>query len=131
MDQTIKKILLVDDDELLVESLKFALERKGYEITVAKDGREAFSVLRQAAPDVIVLDIFMPEMDGLEVLTQLHQEHPDIPIYVISGGGAKELYEFLKVSEHLGAAGSLRKPFTASTLIELIERPPAKRRQSQ
>lgn len=120
-----KSILLVDDDELLGESLKAGLERKGYDVRLAANGRIGLSMVEESEPDVIVLDLFMPEMEGVETLRLLRKKHATIPVYAITGGGRKELYELLSLAEGLGAAGSLRKPFTASDLIALIERPAA------
>jgi DNA-binding response OmpR family regulator len=122
MTRTIKRtILLVDDDELLSESLKAALERKGYDVRLAANGRVGLAMFDEERPDVVVLDLFMPEMEGVETLRQLKKRHPAIPVYAITGGGSKELYDLLGLAEGLGAAGSLRKPFAAADLIALIE----------
>lgn len=118
-----KSILLVDDDELLGASLKAGLERKGYEVRVAGNGRIGLTMIDEQKPDVVVLDLFMPEMEGVETLRLLKKKHADLPVYAITGGGRKELYELLSLAEGLGAVGSLRKPFTASDLIALIETP--------
>jgi DNA-binding response OmpR family regulator len=118
-----RKILLIDDDELLCKSLKAALERKGYDVSMAENGRIGLSMLESETPDVIVLDLFMPEMEGIETLRRLRKSHPSIPVYAVTGGGAKELYNLLDLADALGAAGTLRKPFGPADLIALIEQP--------
>lgn len=115
-----KTVLLVDDDALFVRSLSTGLEAKGLTVLTAGDGAAAIEIVRSKAPDCAVLDLFMPGMEGMETLQQMQRIAPDMPVYVVTGGGQKRLFELLDVAEGFGAAGTLRKPFTAADLLGLI-----------
>ena len=117
-----RTILLVDDDELFCASIRAGLEQKAYRVLVANDGASALRTVERDAPDVVVLDLFMPGMEGMETLQRMQRLRPQMPVYVITGGGRNRLFEMLDVAEGFGAAGSLRKPFAASDLIRLIEK---------
>lgn len=115
-------VLLVDDDEWFCASIKAGLEQKAYRVLVANDGASALQAVERDAPDVVVLDLFMPGMEGMETLQRIQRLRPQMPVYVVTGGGRSRLFEMLDVAEGFGAAGTLRKPFTANDLIRLIEK---------
>ena len=84
-----KKILLVEDEEILLDLLQKKLREEGYEVFMAKDGEEGLKAIRETKPDLVLLDIVMPKMGGLEVMEEAQKE-PElkkIPIIVISNSG--------------------------------------------
>lgn len=87
-----KKILFVEDDVVLLEVLQRFLAEAGYEVTVAKDGLEALSVLEREKPDLILLDILLPKLDGFEVLKKIKSDSTkaQIPVVILSNYGSQE-----------------------------------------
>jgi len=84
-----KKILLIEDEELMIDLLQRKLTKEGYEILVARDGEEGLKVMREVRPDLILLDIIMPKMGGFEVMEEMgkNKELKKIPVIVISNSG--------------------------------------------
>jgi len=84
-----KKILLVEDEEIMIDLLQKKLTKEGYEISVAKDGEEGLKAMREVKPDLILLDIIMPKMGGFEVMEEMGKDKnlKDIPVIVISNSG--------------------------------------------
>ncbi len=114
-----KSILVVDDNPDIVTIVKTILEGKGFGVQSAINGSEAFSQLGEQKPDLIILDVMMPQMDGLEVLRKL-RETPDylsIPVILLT---AKVQYEDVLKGYKLGADYYITKPFTSSQLINAI-----------
>jgi len=111
-----KKILLVDDDRDLVSVLKFRLEQKGYAVQCAYKGTEVFVCLDQQRPDLIILDVMMPEMDGFEALKRLrgNGETSSIPVILLT---AKTQYKDVAHGYALGADYYMTKPFTSTQLL--------------
>lgn len=115
------KILLVDDNRDLVTVVKVALENKGYSVQSAYNADELFARLEEQKPDLIVLDVMMPQMDGLEALKRLKaaQETSSIPVILLT---AKFQYEDILNAYQLGADVYITKPFTSSQLLAGIRR---------
>ncbi|PIV64982.1 MAG: response regulator [Candidatus Nealsonbacteria bacterium CG01_land_8_20_14_3_00_12] len=84
-----KKILLVEDEEIMIDLLQKKLTKEGYEISVARDGEEGLKAMREVKPDLILLDIIMPKMGGFEVMEEMGKDKnlKDIPVIVISNSG--------------------------------------------
>jgi DNA-binding NtrC family response regulator len=114
------KILIVDDNENILDALKEILEQKGFEIAVAKNGNEGLMRIEQLKPDLVITDIIMPDMEGIEFISTINKKKCNIPIIVMSGDvvGMK----FLKSARILGAIDILMKPFTAGEIIERVNR---------
>ena len=115
------KILVCDDDELLMELLQFRLEAKGFDVVVARDGREALQLVETALPDALVLDGMMPRIDGLEVLRRLRENAAtqSIPVIMLTARkGERDIVEAL----HLGASDYLSKPFSPDELTARLMR---------
>lgn len=110
------RVLLVDDDEPILESLQIILEDR-YEISVAENGARALEVLEQTEIDVIVLDLMMPVLDGIGVMTELGRRGIGIPVVVISAG-----HEAEQQALSLNATAFLKKPFDVEQLECAIER---------
>jgi len=114
------KILIVDDERDIVVILKMALEKEGYEIIEAFDGIEALEKVKLIKPDLILLDIMMPRMDGHSVNLKLkeHAETAKIPVIIITGRG--QLKELIQARQEIAIAAYLEKPFTVSMLLVKI-----------
>jgi DNA-binding response OmpR family regulator len=115
-----KRILLVDDDNEIVESMRTVLETRGYEILVAKDGNQGLVMAESESPDLVVLDMMMPKRSGFLVLEKLRRSRPD-PLRVImitaNEGSRHKAY-----AEMLGVDDYIRKPFAMDRLLESVDR---------
>ncbi len=111
-----KKILVVDDDETLVEMLETALRSKGYQVFSCTRGSEALKLAYQVHPDLIILDVLMPDMTGFETLQRL-REMSDLPVIVLS---AKTQNEDVIHGLVIGADDYVRKPFSVDELLERV-----------
>ena len=115
-------ILVVDDEEQIRRLICQTLERAGYHVTEARDGREALLLHRLAPADLVIMDILMPDQDGLETTVALRQESPDVKIIVITGGSDMiGILNYLDVAKMLGAHRTLQKHFEMKTLLETIQ----------
>jgi len=119
-DRGTKRILLVDDDQEIVESMRTVLETRGYEILVAKDGNQGLVMAESEEPDLVVLDMMMPKRSGFLVLEKLRRSRPD-PMRVImitaNEGSRHKAY-----AEMLGVDDYIRKPFAMDRLLESVDR---------
>ena len=115
------RILLVDDDDLLRRMLRLTLEKMGHEIVEARNGKEAVSLFKQAPPDLVLLDLIMPEQEGLETIEQLKSLHPGVKIIAMSGGGFARATDYLKIAKLMGANHVLSKPFSSEQMARSIE----------
>jgi len=115
-------ILLVEDEQRLRDMLQQQLEYAGYNVQAAPDGRTALRCLERALPKLIVTDIFMPEANGIELITALCRSHLDVPVIAMSGAdlGERELFE--EMARHLGARALLSKPFALDELLRHVRR---------
>ncbi|PYP00977.1 MAG: response regulator [Gemmatimonadetes bacterium] len=113
------RILVIDDDALLRSALRVVLEAAGYDVLEAADGEAGLRLHREHGADLVLVDIFMPERDGLEVIRALRAEAPQ-SILAMSGGGRTGQIEILKAATALGAARALRKPFEPRDLLAAI-----------
>lgn len=117
-----KTILVVDDEVDVASTLRRILELNGYAVTCARTGYDAIERLRQQKFDVVITDIFMPDVDGPQIIaaTRIHQ--PSTRVVAISGGGAYMTSpDALNVARKLGADASLTKPFTAAALLGAVD----------
>ena len=116
-----KSILVVDDDPSIRALIRLYLESAGYGVVEAADGRRAMAVLGGQAVDLVILDIFMPEMDGLEVLQELRGYCASCKVMAISGGSAKIGMDLLGHATIFGADAVLEKPFGEATLLGKVD----------
>ena len=115
-------ILVVDDEEQIRQLIRETLEQAGFHVTEARDGKEALRQYRLAPADVVVMDILMPDQDGLETTATLRREFPKVKVIAITGGSDMiGILNFLDVAKMLGAHRTLQKPFEMKTLIEAIQ----------
>jgi len=113
------KILVCEDEEILLTSLEFRLKKQGLDVILAADGKEALEKIQNESPDLVVADIMMPHVTGLELITFVRQKmKSDIPIIIISAMGNDDVV--LKAFE-LGATDFISKPFKPSELVLRIK----------
>ena len=115
-------ILVIDDDDGVRGSLEKILLREDHDVLTAADGAEGMRILREARPDLVVSDVYMPEMDGIELLIRIRDADPDLPIIVISGGGFAPADFVLEDASQLGADAILSKPFERSVVLDTVRR---------
>lgn len=116
-----KNVLVVDDDPSIRALIRLFLEAAGYDVIEAADGRRGMRALSEMPVDLVILDIFMPEMDGLEVLQQLREHCRACKVMAISGGSAKVGMDLLGHATIFGADTVLEKPFGEATLLAKVE----------
>lgn len=115
-----KRILLVDDDTEIVESMRLALEANGYEVLVARDGNQGLAMAEREDPDLVILDMMMPKRSGFLVLEKLRRTRR-IPMRVIMVT-ANEGSRHKAYAEMLGVDDYIRKPFAMDRLLDSVHR---------
>ncbi len=115
------RVLVADDDEQVRSVLSRMLLRAGHEVLLAEDGFQASELYREKRADVVILDLYMPEKEGLETLLELRTEFPEIKIIVISGGGGAFKLDPLRTAERLGAVKTLTKPIWSADLVAALD----------
>lgn len=113
-----KKILVVDDEPSISTLLKFNLEKNGYSVILGKDGLEAIQLVKEESPDLLILDLMLPELDGMEVCKNLRQNQYNLPILMLTARDD----DFDKVlGLELGADDYMTKPFNTRELIARVK----------
>ena len=112
-------VLVVDDDQEIAETLRFALAEEGYEVSVASDGNQGLAYAEASNPDLIILDIMMPRRSGFLVLERLRQvSEAPAPVIMITGNQGLRHQEY---AEMLGVNDYIHKPFTIERLLRSID----------
>lgn len=116
-----KKILVCDDDESICEIIKIMLEMNGFDVKLLSSGKAILKKIEQYLPDLILIDIWMPGIDGKEItrLIKKDQQTDNIPIVIISALHKSEISSIVK---EIGAQGYLLKPFDMDDLISMVKR---------
>jgi len=113
------KILVIDDEQGIRNLLDTLLRRKGYDVVLAESGRQGLELFRRERPDVIVLDLKMPEMDGLTVLRQIQNLDPGKPVIILTGAGTAEAEKQVRA---LGVTEYVEKEFSLHLLGDSLKR---------
>jgi len=115
-----KKVLLVDDDPEIIDAIRYALEAKGYQIFIARDGNQGLAMAEREDPDLVILDMMMPKRSGFLVLEKLRRTRT-VPVRVIMVT-ANEGSRHKAYAEMLGVDDYIRKPFAMDKLVESVQR---------
>jgi len=116
-----QRILVIDDEESVRFVVQEILAFAGYEVTTAPNGKVGLQLFRKDPTDLIITDIFMPEMEGLETIRELRREFPQLKIIAMSGGGESGMLSFLTYAKRFGALRTLRKPFSRQELLTTVQ----------
>lgn len=118
VEDTKKRILIVDDDPEIIESVRYALQNEGYEVSIARDGNQGLAMAETQTPDLLILDMMMPKRSGFLVLEKIRRgESQEVPIIMIT---ANEGSRHKAYAEMLGVNDYIRKPFAMDRLIDAV-----------
>jgi DNA-binding response OmpR family regulator len=114
------RVLIADDDDAVRGFLRAVLEDAGYQVAEASDGRQAERDALEAGIDLLIIDLVMPNQEGIETISDLRRRRPSLPILAISGAG--DVATYLNVAKLLGAEECLAKPISPATLLSAVRR---------
>ncbi len=116
------RIIVADDDEDIRAVYQRGLERAGHEVVAIADGRQVLGACREHQTELVLLDILMPDQDGIETIVELQKELPEVKIIAISGGGSfGDPGPFFQAAKALGAVRVLRKPVEMKQLVQAVQ----------
>jgi len=114
-------VLVVDDQDQVRQLIRETLEQAGYEVQEARNGKEGLEWYRTKAADLVIMDILMPDQDGLESIMALRREFPDSRVIAMTGGSeAIGIGNVLDIAKMLGARRTLHKPFDLKVLLDTV-----------
>jgi len=114
------RILVIDDEKPIRTLVRQMLEKAGYEVTEASDGKKGMTILREESSDLVITDILMPDQEGLQTIKELRRDYPEVKIIAISGGGAVGPETYLQTARRFGADRTLTKPFSRDDLLRAV-----------
>ena len=114
-------VLIIEDDESVQRMLKLTFEQAGYDVGVASNGRIGIQLYQATPFDLVITDLIMPEMEGLETIAALNQSDPKVKVIAISGGGCSEPQSYLKIAAKMGAARAFSKPVDRHELLAAVK----------
>ncbi len=112
-------ILIVDDEDIVLESCRRVLEADGFEVTLASSAEEALEIMKHRLPVALLMDIKMPERDGIYLMERIRKKWLEIPVIVMTGYPTSET---IAEAAMMGAATLISKPFTPDELVETVSR---------
>ncbi len=112
-----KRILVIDDEVTALNLLQKIFEGEGYEVHMATNGREGVELFRRQPCDLVITDMVMPVMDGLQTILELREIASDLPVIAISGGGAISKERYLTVAGYLDKVITIAKPFSVEAIV--------------
>lgn len=111
------RIVVIDDEPLIRSTVSTILTREGFNVETAADGKGGIALVHNNPPNVVITDIFMPNMDGIEIVMELKRSCPHTKIIAMTGGGQARMMELGSAAKHLGADYILHKPFDKKSLL--------------
>lgn len=114
-------VLIIEDDEFVKNMLKQTFERAGYEVSTASNGRIGIKLYQRKPFNVVITDLIMPDMEGIETITHLRKIDPAVKIIAISGGGRNRPDDYLHLASKLGAIHTFTKPVDRNALLETVQ----------
>ena len=121
------RFLLVEDNPVLAEGLSWALNDLGHQVSVVGLGRQAIGMIQHQLPDAVILDVSLPDIDGVQVAEFIRRDHPDLPIVFASGHDGDQPRIIAAVKDP--ATAILRKPYATEALLETVAKLIAGRRR--
>lgn len=122
-DNSLKSLMVVDDDDQLRNLLKEIFSRMNYQVITACDGSDALKKMMQVKVDLVILDIIMPEKEGIETLSDIRVIYPETKIMAVSGGS--QLLSapiLLNIAQKMGADEVIKKPFDLNEIIDAVDK---------
>lgn len=120
------RILVIDDDEAVSRTVEIILGANGFEVITAPDGKAGISAVKEQSFDLVIVDLFMPGMDGLETTKAIHKADPRVPIITASGfmfsGPCPEMPNFQAMAVDAGATSAVYKPFRPKELVHAVQK---------
>jgi CheY-like chemotaxis protein len=119
------RVLLIDDDKAVRATITLALRAQGFEVVAAESGRAGLKECENSQFDLLIVDIFMPDMDGVQTIKAFRQRNAALPIIAISGvmlrGSERTALDFFHMSPNLGGVSCLQKPFRAREIVKAVQ----------
>ena len=115
------KILVVDDEQNIRDVFKRALVNAGHDVIVARNGKIGEHMYIKHNPDIVILDIIMPDQEGIETILKLKAANNDVKIIAVSGGGMGSANNYLDIALKLGAKAAFEKPVNLSDLVDKVD----------
>lgn len=115
------KILIIDDDAVMRHALRSTLERRGHQVAEAGDGEAGVAVYKETVFDLVITDIIMPGMEGLETVMAIRKFSPAQKIIAMSAGGKGSADDYLQMAARFGAARTIRKPFEVNEFLSAVD----------
>jgi CheY-like chemotaxis protein len=116
-----RHILVIDDEDGIRRAIKTVLERVGYQVREARNGLDALQLWHEEASDLVITDIHMPGMDGLDTIRKLHALNPNLPVIALSGSGEMASRDLLNDAGLSGPIRTLDKPFKLTEILECVK----------
>lgn len=113
-------ILVIDDNDGVRLTLHNVLEVAGYTVYSVNNAKKGLQTLSEVHVDLLVLDIVMPDKDGVEVMAVVRKSHPSLPVLCISGDSTRNTALYLHISQKMGARATLHKPFTMEVFLQVV-----------
>lgn len=118
----LKTVLVIDDEPEIREVLRAFLQRNGFQVVLAEDGIQGVEVCKNQTVDLVITDLLMPEQEGIETILQIRNDHPNLPILAMSGGGRMAgTMDILHTAKLLGAIKTFSKPFNPVELVDTVK----------
>ena len=114
------RILIIDDDLLICQLLRQALEKQGYLVTEAHEGRKGLAAHQANPADLVITDLVMPGMEGIETIMEMKRRFPGTKIIAMSGGGVGNGTDYLQMAKKFGAHRIISKPFTIQQFTAVV-----------
>jgi len=117
LEMVVSKVLIIDDEPSVGDALKLVLEEKGYEVVLVNNGRDGLEISRKEQFAFAIVDLYLTDAYGLDLIKEIHQRQPQLPMLLITGHGSPEVFA---AARRLGAVGALSKPFQPAEILALI-----------
>lgn len=118
---TMNRILIADDDDLFGEMIQKTLTTFSYEVARVRNGKEALRIYDPKLFDLVLTDLIMPDMEGVELILALRKVHPAVKVIAMSGGGRNQPEAYLSIARRVGAVQTLAKPFPLEELLQAVK----------